>query len=127
MTLIEIHNGCGGIVKLQHEVWRCLKCGAGPLGIHAVSVGCTHKECGNMDEVGICADTARALREDAETQPYAVGDLIKHVNSHRIGRVESTRPYRDGTVEIQVDAGDLGYTWWNSVHVRRFTADEDKR
>jgi hypothetical protein len=124
MALIEIHEGCGGIVKLGHERWRCLKCGAAPLSIAAVSIGCMHSECGNQKQAGFCADTSRAMREADETRSYAVGDLIMHTNSHRVGRIESTRPFRDGTVEIQVDVGDLGYIWWNSGRVRRLTAAE---
>lgn len=30
---LEIHRDCGGLVKLVHEMWKCLKCGAGPLGV----------------------------------------------------------------------------------------------
>jgi hypothetical protein len=29
----EVHRGCGGTVRLVHEVWRCDRCGAAPVPI----------------------------------------------------------------------------------------------
>lgn len=29
----EVHIGCGGTVKLDHEMWRCQKCRKAPMSI----------------------------------------------------------------------------------------------
>lgn len=28
LTVLEVHIGCGGIVRLSHDSWRCATCGA---------------------------------------------------------------------------------------------------
>lgn len=33
-TAIEIHLHCGGVVVLDHEVWRCRKCRKAPIAVH---------------------------------------------------------------------------------------------
>lgn len=29
----EYHTGCGGIVRLVHEVWQCQACGTQPVSV----------------------------------------------------------------------------------------------
>lgn len=35
---VEIHIGCGGVVKLGHDAWRCAKCGAASVPVDVTRI-----------------------------------------------------------------------------------------
>lgn len=54
-TPLEIHIGCGGVVSLVHEVWRCKACGASPVPVTEIE----------------CPDCRRIAEKDGDILPPA--------------------------------------------------------
>jgi rubrerythrin len=68
-TSIELHIGCGGVVSLAHEVWRCAKCGASPVPVTEIDL-ITGKAAEERTEKE-CPDCRRIAEEDGDILPPA--------------------------------------------------------